>query len=32
MLFDDDIKPPIFCSSLNSESQFSFLNGWRPVL
>jgi len=25
-------KNPIFCSSLNSETQFSFLNGWRPVL
>jgi len=25
-------KTPIFCSSLNSETQFNFLNGWRPIL
>ena len=25
-------KTSIFCSSLNSESQFQFLNIWRPIL
>ena len=25
-------KLPIFCSSLNAESQFAYLNIWRPVL
>lgn len=33
-LFDEkyENKTPIFCSSLNSDTQFNFFNGWRPVL
>lgn len=26
------IKNQLFCSSLNPESQYSFLNSWRPIL
>ena len=31
---DDEEEPrmPIFCSSLNSELQFEFLNIWRPIM
>jgi len=34
MLFDEKFenKLPIFCGSVNSESQLYFLNNWRPIL
>ena len=34
LLFDEKFenKLPIFCGSVNCESQFNFLNSWRPVL
>jgi hypothetical protein len=34
MLFDEKFenKLPIFCGSVNSESQLDFLNNWRPIL